>query len=374
MKFRLTGKDFQSWKQFDLNVGGFTVIIGSSNRGKSALIRALRGVLRNQVQAAHIRKGEKTTELLFNMSEGPVVQLSRNPKTTAYTVNDEAFSKLDGEVPEPVQALKMNSISMGTTKLDPIFAGQFDSPFMMDMSPADLNAVFGTFSNTQQLNQGKKSIGQANAEANSQAKLLANEIQLGHDKIAKLEEIAKGFEVLRPKYETSVSIINSAETAQTLINHYETIRGTVQQCRSLTQMALPSIRVVEDLVRTGRRLRQAQRLRSKVSLVNKLVTPVQSSNWGALTKGLILVNQYRLIRKRIAANPTIDPPTSDDLDALYRDWGKLKRLLTQREYVKTATKDYKDESVVLADLHKNLHSLTKDQNACPKCGYQLTEE
>ena len=145
----------------------------------------------------------------------------------------------------------------------------------------------------------------------------------------------------------------------------------VEQCRSIAQMALPSVQVVEGLVGTGRRLRTAQRLRSKVDLAKKLVTPIQSDEWDSITRGLLLVNQYRLIRKRIAATPSTDLPTSDELKGLYGAWAKLQKLLTQRGNVKETIKDYKQNEGVLIDLHKNLHSLTKDQNACPKCGYQL---
>ena len=57
--YKLSAKNFQSWRDFSLPMTGFTVIIGPSDRGKSAIIRALRGVLRNQVGANHITYGEK---------------------------------------------------------------------------------------------------------------------------------------------------------------------------------------------------------------------------------------------------------------------------------------------------------------------------
>ena len=41
--------NFQSVEKADIQLGGFTVIVGPSNSGKSALLRALRAVVRPPV-------------------------------------------------------------------------------------------------------------------------------------------------------------------------------------------------------------------------------------------------------------------------------------------------------------------------------------
>jgi hypothetical protein len=49
-------------------------------------------------------------------------------------------------------------------------------------------------------------------------------------------------------------------------------------------------------------------------------------------------------------------------------WPKMRTLLASRK---------EDVSVVnrqLADLHNQLHELTKDTISCPKCGYQFIKE
>lgn len=374
MQFRLTGKNFQSWKQFNLDVNGFTVIIGSSNRGKSALIRALRGVLRNQVQAAHIRKGEKTTEVSLKVGKDPVIKLVRNSSTTNYTVGEEAFSKLGGDVPEPVSGLKLGAISMGSSKLDPIFAGQFDSQFMMDLSPAELNSVFGMFSNTEQLNQGKRAIGQSNAEINSQAKLLATEIQTGHTKIAKLQDITKEFKRLLPKYTRCVDAINSAQTTQTLVGQYRSGKESIRVCRSLAEMALPSVQSVQAGVDRGKMLRQAQKLKSRITELRAFSSPISMDKWTKLTTGLSLLNRYRLVRSRVVATPDLEIPSADKLKELYGLQKKVVALKAQRNVVSEETRACADNDKELVVLHKKLHAVAKDQKACPKCGYQNTEE
>jgi predicted ATPase len=57
MKF--SGKNFQPWPDFDIDIEGLTIVIGPSNEGKSSIYRALRGILRNDINEGYIRNPKK---------------------------------------------------------------------------------------------------------------------------------------------------------------------------------------------------------------------------------------------------------------------------------------------------------------------------
>jgi energy-coupling factor transporter ATP-binding protein EcfA2 len=192
--FRLSGKNFQSWKSFSLPVKGFTVIVGPSDRGKSAIIRSLRGVLRNEVGANHIQFGEKEASVTLEPEEGEIISLSRNAKTTTYSIGDEEFAKLAGNLPPVMAELKCGVVDVGGVKLDPIFAGQFDQQFMLSLTPAELNAIFGLFSSTEKLTAGKKAASSKNAELTATAKYIATETQESEAKQARLGLLIDDFE------------------------------------------------------------------------------------------------------------------------------------------------------------------------------------
>lgn len=377
MKFRLVGRNFQSWRQFDLNVSGFTVVVGSSNRGKTALIRALRGILRNQVSTAFIRHGQKAAELSLEVEKGPTVVLTRG-KTTTYTVDGEDFAKLAGDVPQPLQDLKLHEIPIGTTKLDPSFAGQFDSQFMMNLSPGDLNAVFGLFSNTEQLNQGKKTINLNNTEINAQAKGLAADIQSGHTKIASMEQIHDEFESLRPVVEEANQRIVSARTVQTLMTrHIETI-GIVEWHRGVAEMPLPSTESISGYLSLGRGLRQLSKLRQYVhqgrSATDQFSGWCGIRKWEQATPRWGLLSQYRAALKRIQSAPKEVPVSTKALEHVVRN---RQTLQVWRGKVASVTQLDQDVAGMLhgaATLHAELHELTKDTTECPKCGYRFIQE
>lgn len=372
MKFRLVGKDFQSWKTFDLNVGGFTVIVGASNRGKSALIRALRGILRNQVSDAHIRKGEKSTEVAIVVDKGPTATLTRT-KTTTYKVNGEDYAKLSGELPEPLKALNLHAIQVGGTKLDPVFASQFDSQFMMDLTPADLNNVLGLFSNTEQLNQGKKTINISNTEINSQAKLLASEVQTGNIRAAKMREIVKEFGKLKPTHDQARAARDSAETSKNLLHNRALATRSVRDYRSLAETPLPSLQEAEGWLSKGKQLRQLQRARILVS-TGKQIKALPSV--GKLTEAFTRqtnLQGYALLRKRLRAKPT-EFKIAPAWGALQQISQGIREFKRTRNTVAASRLSLGANDTVLKGMHKELHDLEKDTITCPKCGYQFTED
>ena len=61
---------FQSLADVDLELGGFTVIQGKSNSGKSAFIRALRAVVTNAGNVALTNKATAPNPALFRLRAG----------------------------------------------------------------------------------------------------------------------------------------------------------------------------------------------------------------------------------------------------------------------------------------------------------------
>lgn len=410
MKFRLVGKDFQSWKTFDLKVNGFTIIVGSSNRGKTAIVRSLRGILRNQVQDAFIRHGQKAVELKLEVEGGPTAVLTRG-KTLTYKVNGEDFAKLNGDVPQLIKDMKLGEITIGSAKLDPTFAGQFDSQFMMNLSPSELNSVFGLFSNTEQLNQGKKAINLNNTEINSQAKMLALEVQVGHTKIAAIEEIKLHYLALAPQHVEATHNVEAAQTVQTLLNqravqwsrvaslesinritppstlkvakshkvhdlllHRTQVTTCTKVLRQAAQVALPSTELVSRYLRLGKSLRQVQKLQGHIMVGSEVLSAARSARWGLLIRQWGLWREYAPLRKRLVAAPSIESIDTQDLLRFIMDI----RLVTAYPKAKKSVFDCKvgaySLSSELADLHQQLHELAKDVISCPKCGYQFIKE
>ena len=172
MELRL--RNYQSWSQAEVSLDGLTILVGSSGLGKSCFGRALKRCLRNDVPTGHIKLGTPKVELDLNW-RGLSLHVERGAKakdSTVYTVNGQTYEKLGGAVPAEIQAMSFGPVEINGVTIDPLFAGQFDSQFMVGASPAELNAVLKAFASTEKLDRGRKVLAGRITDINAQAKAL----------------------------------------------------------------------------------------------------------------------------------------------------------------------------------------------------------
>lgn len=125
--------NFQSLKRAQLDLGSFTVIVGPSSSGKSALIRAFRALASNVRGTSQITRGQKQMAITAR-TDTHVITLERSERSGTYRIHsadgEQAFTKLGGEVPQAVtDALRLDP---GPGSVN--FAAQFDKPFLLDES------------------------------------------------------------------------------------------------------------------------------------------------------------------------------------------------------------------------------------------------
>lgn len=156
-------RNFQSLQKVDLELGNFTVIVGPSSSGKSAVIRALKVLNGNARTASFITHGALKSVIRASSPQGQVTY-SRSASSSSYSValpgsEPQAYTKLAGTVPEAVRAL------LG---LDPdlAFAGQFDKPYLLDSSGGEIAKTLGELTNVSIIFEA--------AKESNRRKLLAN--------------------------------------------------------------------------------------------------------------------------------------------------------------------------------------------------------
>jgi hypothetical protein len=191
---RLQGTNFQSLTGFDLDVSGLTVIVGPSNKGKSAVFRALRGLFRNELPSEYIRTNSEGLELIATMDGKTVIARRTTKGSTKYVIDGKEFAKLAKTVPPELKAFGMNEVEIGEFTIDPIFSRQNGTQFLIDpegYSPIELNTILGAFASTEKLEAGKKTANLEIAHKNSEAKTLAGEVTQAETRKAQLELIDK---------------------------------------------------------------------------------------------------------------------------------------------------------------------------------------
>jgi chromosome segregation ATPase len=148
MLTNLVVKNYQSLHDVSVELHGFTVIVGATSSGKSAFTRALRTFICNTRGTAFISHGEQATVLQGTTDTGATVTLTRGRSSAhdAYLVvqdgEQERYTKLGGKTPPEVSAV------IGIDPEDPLtFASQFDRPYLLADSPAEVARTFGALTN-----------------------------------------------------------------------------------------------------------------------------------------------------------------------------------------------------------------------------------
>lgn len=191
MSLNLSIKNFQSIKETNLDLSGFTVITGSSNLGKSAVRRAFATVIYNDWDKSYIRNGCDGAEIELER-DGNIVRVEKEYKNgksnkNTFCVNGKSYEKIgDDAVPDEYKGfgwLILKGKGKETYKLN--IATQLEPLFMMGYKDTDNTTILN---NAFKLDVFEK----ASAEAGREAKQFAGYVKVHEtDLKAKEEELVK---------------------------------------------------------------------------------------------------------------------------------------------------------------------------------------
>jgi len=186
---KLQIKNFQSHKDTTLAFDeGLNVIVGSTNTGKSAILRALKKVIRDTPSGNNfVNVDEKECVINVTTENDTItrriaVSSNGDTKTNEYILNGVLFAKFGKEVPiEIINALRMSEIDFDTIKLDLNFADQLEGPFLLTSPPSLKAKVLGKLTGVDVLD---RSI----IQTNKYLRQLSGEIKNYTGEIQKLEK------------------------------------------------------------------------------------------------------------------------------------------------------------------------------------------
>ena len=124
---KVTVKNFQSIKEAELEVNGFTVITGANNSGKTALMRAIKGAFQNTKGTAFVRHGEDRCRVEIEFEDGSFAWEKGKGKP-AYEIDGKVVNP-GKTIPDEVSALGVRPIKAGPAgdvwpQIAPQFTGQ----------------------------------------------------------------------------------------------------------------------------------------------------------------------------------------------------------------------------------------------------------
>ncbi|HOM03784.1 MAG TPA: AAA family ATPase [Acetivibrio sp.] len=244
-------ENFQSHKNTELSFSdGLNVIVGPSDQGKSAIIRAIKWVLYNEPRGTDfIRQGTNSAKVTLELSNGYVITRERTTSKNRYTLEDpegnvSIFEGFGNEV--PLEIVKAHGIPKVVLDMD-IRASlnigeQLEGPFLLSESGATRAKAIGRLTGVHIIDQAIRDCATDIRRENQTCDRVRNEI----DDIDKKLEEYENIKELGKKLEESEKTIEKTEA---LMAKADTLEEKKYSLQSIDSEYLAYSRILSKLDR-----------------------------------------------------------------------------------------------------------------------------
>lgn len=175
-KIELT--NFQKHKTLKLKLGRVTTIVGPSDTGKSALLRALRWVLLNRPNGTgFIRKGAKAAAVRVEV-DGTEIIRERGPGTNLYSTA-LSYKAFGNEVPREIAEL----VNVDGNN----FQGQHDAPFWFSLTPGQVSKELNRIVNLDRIDRTLQRVKQETTKEKMRGRVLRGRLKEAKEAVADLK-------------------------------------------------------------------------------------------------------------------------------------------------------------------------------------------
>lgn len=170
--------NFQSLKAVHIDLGPFTVIVGDSNCGKSALVRSIQALASNVRGSSIVTHGSKMASVSAT-TDTATITLEKGEGHGSYRlaegVEEKEYTKLAGEVPLDIsKALELDPVKEG---LSLNFAPQHEPPFLLTTSGSTVARTLGELTKVSTVLEAVREANRRRAASSSELKLRLKDLE-----------------------------------------------------------------------------------------------------------------------------------------------------------------------------------------------------
>lgn len=364
---RVTLKNFQSHKNLEVDCAGFTTLTGGSNGGKSAVLRAILGLVRNDSAGDYVRHGQKSLSVKLEFDDGQSVEWIKGGGQNKYILTDDSgervFDKVGTDAPEEIRdVLKLGPVAVkGSDKEYANFHSQLESPFLISATPGTVAKLFGELTSASQL---YTAVNEGNRQARSTGSLKSTRKK---DLDKATQELSDGFYDLDDQLEHLEAASNAWGLAEAANDAAEALAGIMERLTGLDDAVMKLTDTVEVLAPVQAvDLQTPAAIDKEITAITGLISGIKDADKkrAALVSAKDLLDRASKVEvdtlEAMQASTTRLSSTVSDLTDAEEKINELERLIAER-------------TSVVDDLDAQIQSAASSLDSCPSCGQELSD-
>lgn len=392
MSHRLRVRNYQAIKDAELDVDGFTVVVGPTNVGKSSLVRAFKGLVENQGGNAFIRTGEVTATVNVQ-GEGLAVEWRKGVEGGYAVTQDggtEEYTSVGKGQPEFISSLGFGEIVLGKIRERPQIGPQFPmTPFLLQKPGSfiaeAISAVTGIDKVPPAIRAAEKDLRAMRADQKARKR----ELREAESELAGFE----GLDDLQVAYDTVAVAGRQLTDLRTEVGglhqfHTElvAVQSQVIALEGVDEIAVPDASELDDLRIALVTLEQMAEDVAASAAAVKALKGVDEVEVPEFPSGLVetvraatgLAAELEEVEEAVRALKGIEEVEVPELDltVLVAELVESRQLYNELIEARDAVRDLKDELVAAEKLYEQLALELREAmgDTCPLCGQELGDE
>ena len=368
---KVTIENFQSISKGELEfTQGINIIVGQSNSGKSAILRALKGaVLNTSGSQKYIKNGTKGFKVGIDY-QGNSIEWSRTSRSPEYVINGEKYAKTGSS--NLLDFLDNSGFTLDENKSLMNVESELELPFPFDKSNSELFKLFEKnifcISDSTAITKLIKSDEEETASRKDNAEYELTRLQ---DKLAAIEELEKEVD-LNWLVSKRGELANLASDKEKLLLDIQNLHGIISLGKVIGKGVphLSQLPDLQDYISLSKDIETVEQIRGVGNILSQSV-PTASTPTVSVSEFIELkndINELENADKVISILSPLEAPLtigiSDEYTSLRNDINTLSRLREQAQMIQNNITKKRQEIQLLEDKKSKF-------KVCPLCGGSL---
>lgn len=394
MPVKIRVRNYQSLRDVTLHVNGFVAVTGRNNAGKTAFLRAIKGLLTNAKGSLFVRHGTESCRTDIDFGDGHEVSWEKGPKVKPkYTIDGKEIHP-GASLPEELAPLGVKAITAGDRELWPQIAGQNSGQvFLLDQPGSLLAEVVADVDRVGQLNAALRAAESDRRSASAELKVRRADVSRAEDEHRKfdgLDDATSGISDLIANQAALQADLRKLAQLKLLRQRIGAARVVLKNLSGIDQVHVPNDEPVQDAKASLSKVSRLSTIRDRLSVarglviglagVDEIVVPEASkveavkvllSKVGTIRKLGVSLEKARKVAKRLDGVDRIRVPEGipeGDITKLANIRRLRDRMGAARDLCASLETDIQVSDTDFQKASEGISELLQALGTCPTCG------